>query len=479
MANTLLKVAIIQLALSVAVSFAVDPGMVSRVTPRGFDFLAAAGRRKAEEMARGHRIPDQSGSTGPVSYHVSGMKITSFQIPRLSIRTENDGLWVSSHLQLSINGHFHYSAPFYSADGSFDATVGDMSTTFYIRVGADTRGRPHVSRSYLGCCNADHVSVDLHGQPGWISDKAAAYLQDYVNDEACPQIFPEITNMINQQLRSLTMLEEIYDGLELDYSFVSNPRMQMSSFDINHKGEVYAIDQHSEAPGPIASIPVDSDQTSMFYVWITDYLVNSAGYVLHSYGYLERNVTENDIPTGTKFSLNTSGFPLSVVFPQVRKMFPDMMTQFHVNSTEQPVFRTTTEKMTIIICGDVSAFVMQEDDTLAYLFTLGARLTTSFNVAMKGQNVTWRSKVDSFKLELLETAIGDLNIDMIKRLLPTVMNTFINKMGAVGRNLPSFQGYYPTATNITLGEGFLKIGTDIQQLHTPFEDLLRAIFFNE
>ncbi|PIK37599.1 putative bactericidal permeability-increasing protein [Apostichopus japonicus] len=133
-------------------------------------------------------------------------------------------------------------------------------------------------------------------------------------------------------------------------------------------------------------------------------------------------------------------------------MFPDMTTQFHVNSTKQPVFRTTTEKMTIIICGDVSAYVMQEDDTLAYLFTLGAQLTTSFNVAMKGQNVTWRSKVDSFKLELLETAIGDLNIDMIKMFLPTVMNTFINKMGAVGRNLPSFQGYHPTATNITLGE---------------------------
>lgn len=64
---------------------------------------------------------------------------------------------------------------------------------------------------------------------------------------------------------------------------------------IDSQGEVYAIDQHSEAPGPIASIPVDSDQTSMFYVWITDYLVNSAGYVLHSYGYLERNVTENDV----------------------------------------------------------------------------------------------------------------------------------------------------------------------------------------
>ncbi|PIK34051.1 putative bactericidal permeability-increasing protein [Apostichopus japonicus] len=172
--------------------------------------MAAAGRRKAEEMARGHRIPDQSGSTGPVSYHVSGSKSL-----------------------ISVKKMIFF--PSYSADGSFDATVGDMSTTFYIRVGADTRGRPHVSRSYLGCCNADHVSVDLHGQPGWISDKAAAYLQDYVNDEACPQIFPEITNMINQQLRSLTMLEEIYDGLELDYSFVSNPRMQMSSFDINHK----------------------------------------------------------------------------------------------------------------------------------------------------------------------------------------------------------------------------------------------------
>ncbi|PIK61508.1 putative bactericidal permeability-increasing protein, partial [Apostichopus japonicus] len=454
MANTLLKVAIIQVALSVAVSFAVDPGMVSRVTPRGFDFLAAAGRRKAEEMARGHRIPDQSGSTGPVSYHVSGMRITSFLMGRLLFVTNNDGLWIYiKRLQLSIYGYFHYSVSLYSADGSFDATVGDMSMSFFIRVGADTRGRPHII-SFPGSCNFDahDVSVDLHGQWGWISDKAATYLQGYLNDEGCLQISNAIDNMNNQQLRSLTMLEEIYDGLELDYSFVSNPRMQMSSFDIKHKGEVYAIDQHSEAPGPIASIPVDSDQTSMFYVWITDYLVNSAGYVLHSYGYLERNVTENDIPTGTKFSLNTSGFPLSVVFPQVRKMFPDMMTQFHVNSTEQPVFRTTTEKMTIIICGDVSAFVMQEDDTLAYLFTLGARLTTSFNVAMKGQNVTWRSKVDSFKLELLETAIGDLNIDMIKRLLPTVMNTFINKMGAVGRNLPSFQGYHPTATNITLGE---------------------------
>lgn len=56
---------------------------------------------------------------------------------------------------------------------------------------------------------------------------------------------------------------------------------------------------------------------------------------------------------------------------QVRKLFPDMMTQFHIQSTKQPVVNTTAEKVTFTVNGEISAYVTNPKNTLTYLFTLG------------------------------------------------------------------------------------------------------------
>lgn len=449
-----------------------NPGMVSRITSKGFKFLNDAGVTKMEELIKGKSLPSQSGKSHGVSYRLWNLAMIGLKIPMSSVspRGDNEIEIKASYIAASMSGKYKFKKGIITYSGTFIVIIEKMSLSFNIAIDADKQGHPRVS-SDAGSCqfNAGEVTVNTK-RSKFIRKKMAEAIQNFLNGNACGKIAEAINTGLENYLRNLPMVKEIHDGLELDFSLLRSPVVNSSGLNIMHKGEVFATGHHTEAPDPIPDIAMDTDKSRMFFVWISDYVINSLGYVLHDNGFLRYNVTNKDVPPGSKLSLNTSQLPLSMLFPQVSKKYPNKMMQFHVVSAEQPFIKTTPEKVFCIVNVTVSAYVSQPNKSLTYLFTLGSALDSSFTVAFKGQNITWVAQFESIDLELIDSAIGDLKINMLKSLLPTAIKKFaipkINTMGSTGILIPKIQDYQLNSAFISQGTNFLKIGADLRSYGT-------------
>lgn len=70
----------------------------------------------------------------------------------------------------------------------------------------------------------------------------------------------------------------------------------------NFKGEFQSATAPKEAPFSPAPLPPDSESAKMVYVWVTDYLLNTAGLVYQDAGILNETVTPSMV---SYFSCNT------------------------------------------------------------------------------------------------------------------------------------------------------------------------------
>lgn len=68
---------------------------------------------------------------------------------------------------------------------------------------------------------------------------------------------------------------------------------------MNFKGEFQSATSPKEAPFSPAPLPPESDSVKMAYVWVTDYLLNTAGLVYQDAGILNETVT----PSMVNYSL--------------------------------------------------------------------------------------------------------------------------------------------------------------------------------
>lgn len=72
-------------------------------------------------------------------------------------------------------------------------------------------------------------------------------------------------------------------------------------FIVNSKGEFQSPTAPKEAPFSPASLPPESESVKMVYVWVTDYLLNTAGLVFQDAGVLNETVTPSRVSV-TNFS---------------------------------------------------------------------------------------------------------------------------------------------------------------------------------
>ena len=63
------------------------------------------------------------------------------------------------------------------------------------------------------------------------------------------------------------------------------------------QGEFFSISNHEEAPFTPNPLPAMNDTGKMMYVWLTEYLADTAGFVYQQAGELNYNVTPDKVST--------------------------------------------------------------------------------------------------------------------------------------------------------------------------------------
>ena len=85
---------------------------------------------------------------------------------------------------------------------------------------------------------------------------------------------------------------------------------------MNFKGEFQSTTAPKEAPFSPAPLPPDSESAKMVYIWVTDYLLNTAGLVYQDAGILNETVTPSMV---SYFSCNTHWNIFSPTYLTVEK----------------------------------------------------------------------------------------------------------------------------------------------------------------
>ena len=81
------------------------------------------------------------------------------------------------------------------------------------------------------------------------------------------------------------------------------------------QGEFYSIAHPVEAPFSPPPLPPIKDTSKMLYVWLTDYIADTAGFVYERAGILQYTITPDMVPSSFPVHLNTSSF--RELIPQV------------------------------------------------------------------------------------------------------------------------------------------------------------------
>lgn len=451
------------------------PGFKIRVTDGGLSFVTEKVKKEVENLPKSkyRNLPDQHGSTSGMSYSVTGLCITYAKMAYFSIQPMRTGeLFVSiKGTSVQIHGNWQLDN---IASGTLDVIVSSLWLKGSIRVGYDGTSRPTIHADSSSCqIGLRYIKVHLDGGPRWIidkfhiEDKIQNDLTDTLKTEACPEFVTFINKNAANKLRSLKVLYPITKYSELDIGLTSNPLLN-GSVTTDHKGAVYQNGNHTKPPFTVPPIPVCEDESNMLIIWVTDYVANSACYVLHSTNYFQYNLTQEKIPADVNLNLNTSLFPMTVLIPQLSKIYPNKLMQINVNTTAPPRVTFGLDKVSINVTGDVVVYVIKSSDQLTYLFTLGSTLNITAKLGTSGTNVTWHDVSICFDVQLLNTTIT-FKIESLRAALKIALKTYImplvKKKGLDGISFPivplfghqfSFQN-----TTIKQRQNFLMLGADI------------------
>jgi len=310
-------------ALLVVLTRATNPGIRLRITNKGLQYVSPVVAQVLGEKVKNATIPDISGNAetpiGNVFYSLSSIQFNSMSIPSLSLKTDPGvGLQLQiSGASSSLSGNWHYQLQWshVSVNDSFDLDVSGLEATVKTKLGVDNKGR--LTIAVTGCSSSvGKVKIGFHGGPSWLYKLFNSYIDKKIKEILRKKLCQETSDLIKdagKALATFPVQQQINKYAVLDCSLISRPSITVSYVDIFIKGEFLSATSPKEAPFSPTLLPSESESDKMMYLWITDYVQNTAWLVFQQAGVLNQTITPSMLPN----LLNTNAFKMAI--PQVRR----------------------------------------------------------------------------------------------------------------------------------------------------------------
>ncbi|XP_072014029.1 bactericidal permeability-increasing protein-like [Amphiura filiformis] len=459
-----------------------NPGFKARLTQKGVDYLRDVGIDILKKELSSLSIPDMSGTShigvGKVDYTVSNMRFTSLGIPSPSLLPNPTigGVELSANgLSLSLSGDWRYKAKIafipVKDHGTFDMSASGISLRLAIRIGVDSFGRPTISSRDSDCSfGLGSLHVKFHGGASWIynlfDDGIESSLKKSIRNEACKEIRKEVNEDLSKEVAKLKVVAKIDNIAEIDYSLVS-PSNFYGAINMENKGEVFPIGKRNEAPFPVPLIPDDPDTRHMLEIYITEFLLESAGFVYYSAGFFQYNLTQDKIPPD-ELSLDTSSLTVQSTISELKKLFPNMLLQVNVKASRSPEVIMTPDALNGTAQMDAKFFVQLPNKTLHYICTMEYTAHASAILGVQGNDLTWNATYVGVDVKLVESNIGKIDmkfmrgaVDLVDLAMLSKLMPWLNDEGKKGIPLPSVDDVSFENPVLTLKQGYFKLGVDV------------------
>ncbi|XP_072238984.1 bactericidal permeability-increasing protein-like [Leuresthes tenuis] len=455
-------------------TFTINPGVKVRLTEKGLEYGRQLGITSMQQKLKSIKISDISGSArvspiGKVKYSLSNMQIVNVGLPKSSVDlVPGTGVRLSiGNAFISLRGNWRVKYLRIIKDsGSFDLSVTGLTITTSIVIKSDETGRPAVSSVNCGA-TIGSASIKFHGGASWLYNLFKRFVDKALRNALQKQICPlvaEAVSGLNPHLKTLNVLAKVDQYAEIEYSMVSSPTVSKSSIDLNLKGEFYNIGKHQEPPFAPTAFSLTPQANNMLYIGISAFTANSAAFVYNKAGALSLYITDDMIPQGSPFRLNTRTF--GVFIPQIAKQYPGLMMKLLVKTVKNPIITFEPNNMTVQATATVTAYAIQPNSTLSPLFVLNLESSVSTHVFVSGIRIAGSVALNKMDLTLGTSYVGQFQVGSLDRILQVVLKLVVlpklNAQLAKGYPLPAIGKMKLVNTQLQVLKDYVLIGTDVQ-----------------
>jgi len=472
------------LLLSIAAA-TTNPGLKLRLSQKGLDYGASVAIDQLSGKVAGQSIPDQSGESkvaiGKVKYWVTGMKVTSFNKPssRVTVAPKTGLTWSVTGISAKLHGDWRYE--FKKAfikikdHGSFDVDI-TASITVSVTLGKDGTGHPTIRTTN---CNSDisHLNVKFHGGASWLynlfSSSIEHSLKGALNKMLCKSVDDEVNNDANAALAKMKVLVPLNNLGELDYSLTQVPSFTTTYIESYHKGEIFWKGDKTEAPVKNPTIN-DPPLDGMISFLASDYILNTAGYVLQKHGILKYDLTRKDLPDANKDLLNTTctgngQFSLvtciGMFITQLKTMYPKSLVEIALATSEAPTLEIESSGLRGHFVGQAVFTVRTPDGKSHPAFTLDLDVGATITVQLDGQIIKAQVTKLTPTFKITDSKIGnisEISVSFLFGIIETFAMKQLNEVGKKGMPLPKIDNVNYVNPKITLVKDGIHFATDIK-----------------
>ncbi|KYO44169.1 bactericidal permeability-increasing protein [Alligator mississippiensis] len=411
-----LALAALMLAACMVLARATNPGFVARITEKGLDYARQEGIAALEKKLAKLKLPDFSGSFkvkpfGNVHYEFYSLDLRSFQLPSSQIvPVPNVGLRVSvSKAFAHLTGKWKVKKRFIKDHGSFDLKVEGISISIGLKLGSDASGRPTVTTSECST-QISNVRIHISGRFGWLyklfHKKIESSFRKTMESKVCEEVTSSVSTQLQPYLQTLPVTTKIDNVAGIDYSL----------------GEFFSLAHRLPAPFPPPALAFPTEHDRMVYLGASSYFFNTAGFVYQTAGVLVFNITDDMVPKGVEFHLNTSTF--SAFIPKLEKLYPDRLMKLQVMTSSAPSLTITPGGLSLMPVVDIQAYAILSNSSLAPLFLLSLTSNISATVAVNSSRIGGTLALGRLKLSLKHSDVGPFSV----QLLQSLMNIYGSKI---------------------------------------------------
>ncbi|XP_069099444.1 bactericidal permeability-increasing protein-like isoform X1 [Pleurodeles waltl] len=452
-------------------SEASNPGLKGRITGKALEEVNKIGLDVLKSRLKEMTIPDQAGQYRmswmmTAYYEVSGIQIQDLQIPESSMRfIPGKGIELSiKNTIMKITGRWTAKLWFMNPGGSFDVFVSGLSLSSVLGATRDDSGRPSVRE---GSCSTTigELRVTFKDGMSWLYNlfrkSLERPLRDLLYSKSCAAVRKMITDL-DQILRTMPVSVQIDQSAVFDYSLLEAPLITDQYSELDFKGEFYSSKHARDpnfSPAPF-SMP---DQTGqMLYFGLSESFFNSAAFAYFTSGVMQVNLTQNKIPLNSPILLKTDDF--ENLIPEIPRQYPHLGMMLQLSARKQPLLTCLPGSLHLTGHGYIRASAILPNATLAPLFEIDLDTVIKGQVMISGQKLNGSLDLDSFRLSLVHSDVGPLEVDTLQAMLSEVLQILVlpevNKILSRGFLLPTINGLTLVNPSVTVLKGLVIFGAD-------------------
>ncbi|XP_067151965.1 BPI fold-containing family C protein-like [Apteryx mantelli] len=448
-----------------------NPGLKVRITQKGLDYGRRIGMELLKQAILKETFPSWTGQESfsfvKVNYKISGLRINAVDFPETSASfIPGTGISLSvARASATISADWRMKAWLLSRDqGGITVSISGLFMAVVFEVSRDSTGR--LSMLVHNCqLIINSIKVKLNEGSSWVYSFLSGYLEKTIKTKLdknlCLNIKYKI-QMMDAQLRKLKVLSQIDAFAQIDYSLVSSPTVFKSHINLDLKGTVYPVGNHTDPPFVPAPFALPNQGDSMLYLGVSNYFLKSASLAYYRAGVFNITISQE---LATSFNLTTAIFndfvpQIAVYYITAHPVLLKLM------ATSPPAVSLQADGCSLQITGCVDVFVVLPNSTIQYIFTGNLTASTRANLTVTKQKLIISLLLKRLQFSLLHSIASfseqvSLVENFLSYALQSVVIPVINDKLGKGFPLPNLAHTILIRPVIKINQGHLVISTDV------------------